>query len=80
VNKCRQHLHGKLPTKLAITKPWEALCVDIIGPYTLKANDKTQINFMCSTMIDPSMSWFEIVKLPVSQFPELDIPMGTMGQ
>jgi hypothetical protein len=80
VKKHRQHLYRKLPTKLAITKHWEALCVDLIGPYTLKAKDKTQIDFMCITMIDPATSWFEIVELPVSQLSELDIPMGTKGQ
>ena len=53
--------------------------MDIIGPYTLKANDKTHIDFMCVTMIDPATSWFEIAELPVSQLPELDIPMGTKG-
>eukprot|EP00804_Cyclotella_cryptica_P022857 CCRYP_005057-RA/>CCRYP_005057-RA protein AED:0.35 eAED:0.36 QI:0/0/0/1/0/0/2/0/611 len=74
VNKRRQLKYGKLPTKLAITNPWEALCVDLIGPYTLKGKDKTQIDFMCVTMIDPATSWFEIVELPVSQLQELDIP------
>ena len=52
VNKHTQHKYGKLPTKLAITKPWEALFVDFIGPYTLKAKNRTQIDFMCITMID----------------------------
>ena len=50
---------------MAITTPWEALCVDLIGPYTLKGKDGTQIDFMCLTMIDPATSWFEIVELPV---------------
>ena len=80
VNKCRQLKYGKLPTKLAITNPWEASCVDLVGPYTLKGKDKTQIDFMCVTMIDPATSWFEIVELPISQPQELDIPMGTKGQ
>eukprot|EP00804_Cyclotella_cryptica_P005470 CCRYP_002993-RA/>CCRYP_002993-RA protein AED:0.21 eAED:0.21 QI:0/0/0/1/0/0/2/0/293 len=80
VNKRRQLKCGKLPTKLAITNPWEALCVDLIGPYTLKGKDKTQIDFMCVTMIDPATSWFKIVELPVSQLQELDIPTGTKGQ
>ena len=35
---------------------------------------------MCVTMIDPATSWFEIVELPVSQLPELDVPMDTKGQ
>eukprot|EP00804_Cyclotella_cryptica_P011677 CCRYP_019690-RA/>CCRYP_019690-RA protein AED:0.50 eAED:0.50 QI:0/0/0/1/0/0/2/0/126 len=76
MNKGRQLKYGKLPTKLSITNPWEALCVDLIGPYTLKGKAKTQIDFMCITMIDPATSWFEIVELPVSQLNELDIPMG----
>ncbi len=78
VNKRRNHKYGKLPAKLAITTPWEALCVDLIGPYTLKGKDKTVIDCMCVTMIDPATSWFEIVGLPISQR-VLDIPMGTKG-
>ena len=54
--------------------------MDLIGPYTLKGKDRTQIDFMCITMIDAATSWFEIVELPVSQLHELDIPMGTKGQ
>jgi len=64
-NKRRKLKYGKLPTKIAITTPWEALCVDLVGPYTLKGKDGTQIDFMCLTMIDPASSWFEIVELPV---------------
>jgi hypothetical protein len=48
--------------------PWEALCVDLIGPYTLKGKDGSQIDFMCLTMIDPASSWFEMVELPVMEF------------
>ena len=65
VNKRRSQKYGKLPTKLAIITPWEAVCVDLIGPYTLRGKDKTEIDFMCLTMIDPASSWFEIVELPV---------------
>ena len=78
VNKCNLLKYGKLPAKLAITNPWEALCVDLIGPYTLKGKDKTQIDFMCITIIDPATSWFEIVELPISQH-ERDIK-GAKGQ
>ncbi len=48
--------------------PWEALCVDLIGPYTLKGKNGSQIDFMCLTMIDPVSSWFEMVELPVMEF------------
>jgi hypothetical protein len=43
---------------------WQVLCVDLIGPNTLKGKDGASIDFMCLTMIDPTMSWFEIVELP----------------
>eukprot|EP00804_Cyclotella_cryptica_P004887 CCRYP_004939-RA/>CCRYP_004939-RA protein AED:0.40 eAED:0.34 QI:0/0/0/1/1/1/2/0/530 len=53
VNKRRQLKYGKLPPKLAITNPWEALCVDLIGPYTLKGRNKTQIDFIVAGITAP---------------------------
>jgi hypothetical protein len=47
-----------------ISTPWEALCVDLIGPYTLKGKDGLSIDFMALTMIDPASSWLEVVELP----------------
>ena len=41
------------------------LCVDLIGPYTLKGKDGTIIDFMALIMIDPATSWFEVVELPL---------------
>ena len=64
VNKRHSQKYGHLPPKLVITTPWKALCVDLIGPYTLKGKDGSSIDFMCLTMIDPATSWFEIVELP----------------
>ena len=69
---------GNIPTKLVITTPWEALCVDLIGPYTLKGNDGTEIDFMCLTMIDPASSWFEIVELLITT--DAAIPLDKKGQ
>ena len=79
VNKLRNYKYDKLPAKLTITTPWEALCVDLIGPYTLKGIDKTEIDVVCITMIDPATSWFKIAELPISQPSEFDIPMNTKG-
>jgi hypothetical protein len=62
VNKCRNYKYRKLPAKLAIATPWETLCMGLIGPYTFKGKDKTVIDFMCVTMIDPATSWFEITE------------------
>ena len=73
VNKQHKHKYRKLPAKLVITNSWEALCVDLIGPYTLKGKDGTEIDFMCLTMIDPASSWFEVVELSVTT--DAAIPM-----
>ncbi len=78
VNKQHKQMYGKLPAKFVITNPWEALCVDLIGPYPLKGKDGTEIDFMCLTMIDPASSWFEIVELPVTT--DAVIPMDKKGQ
>jgi hypothetical protein len=42
-----------------------ALCVDLIGPYTLKGKDGTIIDFVALTMINPTTSWLKVVKLPL---------------
>ncbi len=42
---------------------WRVLCVDLIGPYTLKGKDGTIIDLVALTMINPATSWFEVVGL-----------------
>ena len=77
----RQKQYGKLPTKQVITKPWHTLCVDLIGPYTVKGKDGTEIYFMCLTMIDPATSWFEVAELPIVQRKDIaTIAKGTKSQ
>ena len=66
-------------TKTCYHQPLGGICVDLIRLYTLKNKDKTKIDFMCVTMIDPATSWFKFVELPVLQ-QRLDIPMVTQGQ
>jgi hypothetical protein len=63
--KKRKLKYGHLPSKTIITVPWRALCVDLIGPYTLKGKDGRIIDFMALTMIDPAPSWFDVVELPL---------------
>ena len=46
-----------------IINPWKTVCVDLIGPYTLKGKDGTVMDFMCLTMIDPATGWFKIIEL-----------------
>ncbi len=52
INKRQSKQYGKLPTEFVITTPLEALCVDLIGPYTLHGKDGTEIDFMYLTMIE----------------------------
>ncbi len=65
INKRWKLTYGHLLPETVISNPWDCLCVDLIGPYTLKGKDNLQIVFMALTMINLASSWFEIVKLPV---------------
>jgi RNase H-like domain found in reverse transcriptase/Reverse transcriptase (RNA-dependent DNA polymerase)/Integrase zinc binding domain len=57
--------YGHLPEKEAESYPWEKLCVDLIGPYTIKRKHrKDELVLWCVTMIDPATGWFEIRELP----------------
>jgi hypothetical protein len=80
IDKQHKNQYGNFPTKLVVTiiNPWEVLCLDLIGPFTLRSKDGTEINFICLTMINLASSWFEIVELLVT----IDgvIPMDTQGQ
>ena len=53
--------YGILPPKVAEINPWEKLCVDMIGPYTIR-NSQTgnELTLQCVTMIDPATGWFEL--------------------
>jgi hypothetical protein len=60
VNKKQKLKYGHLPSKIVITIPWWALCVDLIDPYTLKGKDGTVMDFMALTMINPATSWLKL--------------------
>jgi len=64
VNKKHTRKYGHLPSKIVISTPWEALCVNLVDLYTLNGKDGSSIDFMALTMIDPASSWFEVVELP----------------
>jgi hypothetical protein len=63
LGKKRKRKYRHLPPKEAETIPWRTVCVDLIGPYTIKGADDTALEFMCMTMIDLAMGWFEVVEL-----------------
>ena len=59
--KKQRKKYGHLPAKEAETVPWEKLCVDLIGPYTIKRkNNEEPLVLKAVTMIDPATGWFEI--------------------
>jgi hypothetical protein len=58
--KIQHTKYGKLPEKEAESNPWEKLCVDMIGPYTIKQRGKKPLTLWCVTMIDPATGWFEM--------------------
>ena len=59
-NKRKQKKYGKLPPKEAEAKPWDKLCIDLIGPYKIRRKGKPDLICRCVTMIDPAIGWFEI--------------------
>jgi hypothetical protein len=77
VNKRHSLRCGHVPPKLVITTPWRALCVDLVGPCTLKGKDSSSIDFICLTMINPATSWFKIAGLPTVR---VTVPKGGKGK
>ena len=59
-NKRRYKKYGHLPAKEAEAQPWDKLCVDLIGPYTINRKGADALICRWVTMIDPATGWFEI--------------------
>jgi hypothetical protein len=60
LNKKKNKKYGHLPAKEAETVPWEKLCVDLIGPYTIERKNQEPLVLKAVTMIDPATGWFEV--------------------
>jgi hypothetical protein len=52
---------GLLPPKQAEADPWVTVCMDLIGPFSIKNKSKTH-TLRALTTIDPATGWFEIVQ------------------
>ena len=54
--------YGHLPEKQAEANPWDILCIDLIGPYTINHKNKSKkpLILWALTMINPATGWFEM--------------------
>ena len=54
-----------MPAKTAEADPWDILCVDMIGPYSIQhaVQKKLTLELWAVTMIDPATGWFEIAQV-----------------
>ena len=53
-NKRKVKKYGWLPPKEAEATPWDKMCIDLIGPYTIRRKGKQDLICKCVTMIDPA--------------------------
>jgi hypothetical protein len=77
VNRRHSLRYEHVSPKLVITTPWEALCVDLVGPYTLNGKDGSSIDFIYLTMINPATNWLEILELLTVR---VTVPKGGKGK
>jgi hypothetical protein len=47
-------------TNKAEASPWDKMCIDLIGAYTIRRKGKNDLICKCVTMIDPATDWIEI--------------------
>jgi hypothetical protein len=43
--------------------PWETICVDLIGPYTIRTKHEKELTLHALTICDPATGWFEITEI-----------------
>jgi hypothetical protein len=63
MTKKERKKYGLLPPKIDESDPWVMVCVDLVGPFTIRTPATTHF-LLALTMIDPEINtgWFEIVK------------------
>ncbi|MGH7954529.1 MAG: hypothetical protein ACREOZ_01060 [Gloeomargaritales cyanobacterium] len=63
---CQEHKtirgYGHLPAKDAETVPWTDVCVDLIGPWPIKIQDRPAV-FHALTCIDPATNFTELLRI-----------------
>jgi hypothetical protein len=64
IYKTHRKKYGKLPLKQPDEKPWNTICVDLIGPYDVTTQDEEELTLNAMTICDPVTGWFEIIEIP----------------
>ena len=49
--------------------PWDTVCVDQVGPYTVTDHTGTDCTLMAMAFIDPATGWFEIANSQIRRSP-----------
>ena len=70
-SKTTNQKYGNLPPKQAEINPWDTLCVDLIGPYTIPWKGKKTLILWCLTIINPATGWFEVAQIPNKKASEI---------
>ncbi len=55
--------YGHLALKDIDQNPWDTICVDLIGPYTVTTKHEKELNLHALTMCDPATGWFEVAEI-----------------
>ena len=61
--KAPRKKYGHLPEKEFSDNPWDTVCVDLIGPYSITTKDGKELSLLALTMCDPATGWFEIAEI-----------------
>jgi hypothetical protein len=54
--------YGLLPPKIVESDFWVMVCVDLVGPFTIKTSIKTH-SLLAITIVDLALGWFQIAKV-----------------
>ena len=55
--------YGHLSLKDIDQNPWDTICVDLIGPYTITTKHEKELTLHALTICDPATGWFEVTEI-----------------
>ena len=67
------------PKRVETLVPWETVHIDLIGPYTVTAQQiqpggelkEVELKLTAMTMVDPATGWFDMVEVPYYSIDEV---------